>query len=116
MKDSLNLIINFKKTIVYLDKIVINFPNGEKILKDNIRKTMFDTLELLYKANEFKEKRKELQIDVIIKIKMLDFYLKIASDKKYISYKKYQKVGSHLLDLLKQIYGWMKYEKSEGAI
>ena len=36
---------------------------------------------------------------------------KQAKDKKYISYKKYQKVCHHLLDDLKLIYGWIRYEK-----
>ena len=47
---------------------------------------------------------------------MTDFYLKIAVDKKYISYKKYQKVFLHLLDILKQIYGWMRNEKKTESI
>ena len=51
------------------------------------------------------------QKKIISKIKMIDFYLKISLNKKYISYKKYQKVCHHLLDNLKLIYGWIRYEK-----
>ena len=46
---------------------------------------------------------KEQEFKAIVKIKMVDFYLKIFCDKKYISYKKYQKVSVHLLDILKQL-------------
>ena len=42
---------------------------------------------------------------------MLDYYFKISLYKKYISYKKYNKINMHLLNILKQIYGWIKYEK-----
>lgn len=44
---------------------------------------------------------------------MLDFYFKISCDKKYISYKKYMKVGNFLLNMIKQLYGWIKYEKTK---
>lgn len=116
MKDTLNIITELKKTIIYLDKIVINFPGNERELKDKIRESMYCLLELLYMANEFKEKRKEYQVMSIVKVKMLDFYLKIALDKKYISYKKYQKVSLHLLDLLKQVYGWIRNEEKEKSV
>ena len=113
MVENFKIINNLKKTILYLDKIIINFPGNEKVLKDKITSTMYDILELTYMASEFKEKRKEYQVNIIVKIKMIDFYLKIANDKKYISYKKYQKVSNHLLEFLKQIYGWIKNEKNE---
>ena len=77
MKDSLNVIIELKKTILYLDKIVVNFPGSERELKDKIRGAMYDLLEIIYMANEFKEKRKDYQVQGIVKIKMIDFYLKI---------------------------------------
>ena len=67
-------------------------------------------------ANEFKEKRKDYQVQGIVKIKMIDFYLKMACEKKYISYKKYQKISFHLLDVLRQIYGWIKYEEKEKTL
>lgn len=110
MKDTLKIIVNYKKTIIYLDKIISNFPNNEKVLKDKIRINMYDTLELMYIANSANN-RTLFQKKIIAKIKMLDFYLKISLDKKYISYKKYQKICNHLFDNLKLIYGWIKYEK-----
>ena len=116
MSDNLNVIINLKKTIIYLDKIVVNFPGNERELKDKIREAMYDILEFLYLASDFKKQRKEYLIKAIVKIKMMDFYLKISADKKYISYKKYQKVSLHLLDELKQIYGWMRNEEKEQVI
>lgn len=111
MVDNFRVVINIKKTILYLDKIIINFPSKEKILRDKISFVMYEILEFTYMASEFKEKRRYYQSKIIVDIRMADFYLKMACDKKYISYKKYQKVSLHLLDVLKQIYGWIKNEK-----
>ena len=116
MSDNLNIIVNLKKTIIYLDKIIINFPGNERELKDKLREAMYDLLEILYLASEFREDRKEYLVRAVVKVKMIDFYLKISCDKKYISYKKHQKVSLHLLDLTRQIYGWIKNEEKEKSI
>ena len=111
MKDKLNLVNNIKKTIIYLDKVVENFPRSEHILKDKIKSTSFDILELVYYSNTLTTKERiNLQKQIVSKIKMLDFYFKISVDKKYINYKKYTKIGNFLLNITKQIYGWIKYE------
>lgn len=111
MKDNLNIITDLKKTIIYLDKIVINFPNTDKVLKDKIMLSIYNALEYTYMANEISGNRINYQKKIIVNIKMIDFYFKLALDKKYISYKKYTKIGNVLLNNLKQIYGWIKYER-----
>lgn len=104
MKDNFRVIINLKKTYQYLDKVVSNYPKGEKVLKDKIRSNMLEAIEICYLANEL-ENRYLYQNKVIVKLKMIDFYLKLSLDKKYI------KISSFLLNILKGIYGWVKYEK-----
>ena len=116
MVDNFRVVINIKKTILYLDKIITNFPAKEKVLRDKLSNTMYEVLEFTYMASEFNDKRIYYQTRVVVNIKMTDFYLKIAVDKKYISYKKYQKVSLHLLDILIQIYGWMRNEEKEQVI
>lgn len=111
MKDNFKIIIKIKYLISYFDKILINFPNNEKVLKDKISNNLYDILEFTYLANEQNDK---IYIKkVIVKIKMLDFYLKISCDKKYLSYKKYSKSSLHLLEILRMLYGWVKYEESK---
>ena len=111
MQEKLNLAESIKKTILYLDKVVENFPRSEYVLKNNIRKTSFKILELVYYANTLKtNERMLLQKKIVSKLKMLDFYFKISFKKKYINYKKYIKIGNFLLNITKQIYGWIKYE------
>ena len=112
MTEKLKVINDFKKTILYLDKVVNNFPGNERVLKDKISNSMYEIIECMYMANEVSNYNRILyQKKIVSKIKMIDFYLKISSDKKYISYKKYQKVCGHLLNNLKLIYGWIRYEK-----
>ena len=111
MKDSLLIAQNIKKTIIYIDKIVDNFPNTEKALRDKIKMDSYELLEYVYLANVSEDTlRQNYQNKLICKIKMLDFYFKISLDKKYISYKKYGKVGRFLLSIIKQVYGWKKSE------
>lgn len=113
MKDKFNIVTDIKKTTLYLDKIVVNFPRSEKVLKDKIMDSIYTVLELVYLANESTgDRRCVYQKKIVTKFKMIDFYLKVAVDKKYIPYKKYQKVNMHLLNNLKQIYGWIKSEKN----
>ena len=114
MHEKLAIVNDIKKTIFYLDKIIVNFPRTEKVLKDKISNTYYEVLELIYFSNllDIKE-RIVYQKRIISKIKMIDFYFKIALDKKYISYKKYVKIGKFLLNVIKQLYGWIRYEKSK---
>lgn len=46
--NSANIIMRLKKTIVYTDKILINFPRTEIILKTRISNCFYDILEYSY--------------------------------------------------------------------
>lgn len=50
MKDNLVIISNMKRTILYLDKIITNFPGNERVLKDKISNLMYEVLECMYMA------------------------------------------------------------------
>ena len=111
MKDNLLIASNIKKMINYFDKIIINFPRNEYILKDKILKNSYEILELVYFTNELNPKDRIIyQKKIISKIKMIDYYFKIGLDKKYISCKKYVNVGNCLSNSIKSLYGWIKYE------
>ena len=110
MRDEFKITLNIKRLIKYMDKVIINFPNHDRVLKDNINKVLFEILELSYLANEIND-RYLYQKRIIVKIKLLDFYLRISCDRKYISYKKYVKVCNILFTILKMVYGWIRYEK-----
>lgn len=115
MKDKFEIVNSIKKTILYLDKIIINFPNSEKVLRDKISESMYDILENVYMANESIDRRK-FQTIVIVKIRMIDFYFKVAMDKGYISYKKYEKIGEYLTNIIIKIRSWIKSEKKGSLV
>lgn len=82
MKDNLIICNNIKKLIIYLDKIIKNFPNNEKVIKDKILSTLFEILELVYFTNELNYKDRVIyQKKIISKIKVIDFYFKLCFEK-----------------------------------
>lgn len=106
MKDNLLIASNIKKMINYFDKIIINFPRNEFVLKDKIIKNSYEILELVYFTNELNPKDRIIyQKKIISKVKMIDYYFKLSLDKKYT------KVGNCLSSIVKTLYGWIKYEK-----
>ena len=114
MQNKLLIASKVKKTIQYLDKTLINCPNREYILKNNIIKTSYNILELTYKANI--HKNITYMKDIIVQINMLEYYIKISLDKKIISYKKYEYIGNYLLEINKMIKSWIYGEKSRQSI
>ena len=53
MKEEKFKIINFiRDLIIYIDKELDNFPRKDIEIKNRIRNTSFDLLEIAYKANE----------------------------------------------------------------
>ena len=55
----------------------------------------------------------EYMKEIIVRISMLEFFLKVSLDKKLISFKKYEIVGIYLLDTVKMVNSWIKNEKSK---
>lgn len=106
------LIIKYMKNfIMSLDNIVINYPRKENVIKDRLFNDSLDILYLIYLAN-YSEERKNIQIKILSKISMLDFYLERSLKNKYISEKVCQKKCNELLTITKLVYGWIKSAKS----
>ncbi len=108
MKDNLLVITKIKKTIVRLDKITDNFSRNEVVLRDNIRLTMYQLLETSYMANLIKKQRLFYQKEVLVKIKMLDFYLVLAHSKKLLTAKQLESISAHLLETFILVQAWIK--------
>ena len=109
MKDKLLIITRIKASIIYIDNLIINFPKTETVLRDNITKSLHKLLYLSYKANI--TQNKYYKQEILIELKMIDFYLSISLNKKYISYKKYTKIVNHLIEITKMIQSWMNEKK-----
>ena len=111
MQDNLIIARNVRKTICYVEKNSYNFPKEYKVLEERIINACYDILENVYRANL--DQKISYKKEAIVKIKMLNFYLKQALDKELITKKKFLSYGKHLLEIHNMIYSWCDYEKSE---
>jgi len=102
-----------KKFILGLEIILVNFPKKEFLTKDMIYKDALRVLELVYTANEIDDivMKKTIQVEILSKINMLDFYLERAYKKKYINEKQCMAKSNELEQITKMIYKWIKSER-----
>ncbi len=110
MKEEKFKVINFiREFILLVDSKMENFPKKEIELKNRIRMNLYDILELCYQANSSinKEKKKELIILILTKIKVIDFLLNLSYDKQIINQKQYYKFGIKMDDITKYTCGWL---------
>lgn len=111
MKQEKFKIIQFiREFIIYIDNNLDNFPKKDIELKNRIRNTSYDLLELVYKANVTSDNqyKKSLLEEIISKIKVIDFLLNLCYDKQIINSKRYIKFGEKMDDILKYTLGWIK--------
>ena len=111
MKDKLLIINKIKKTITYINNSIYNYPHNYIVLKNNISTTLYDILELSYRANAYQDIN--YMKDLIIKIRILEYYIKESNDLKLISYKKFYNIGTFLLDIIKMTNAWITYETNK---
>lgn len=109
MQDKLLISNKIKKTIIYIEKMLENYPHTENILKNRIIDKSYELLELTYKANIYKESC--YMKNIIVDIRMLEFYIKKSLDKKIINYRKYEVLGNHFLEINKMVNSWILNEK-----
>ena len=108
-----NLIIarTTRRTIRYIEKTTINFPNRYSVLKNNIIGSCYNILESIYRANimqEIKDKK-----EIIVNIYMLNFYLEEAYRKELINNRKLESFILYLIEIDKMTRGWFKYEEAK---
>lgn len=108
------IVKNMKKFILGLETILVNFPKKEFLTKDMIYKDALKILELVYVANEIDdlEEKKRVQIQILAKINMLDFYMERAYKHKYINEKQCMYKTNELEQITKMIYKWIKSERT----
>ena len=106
-----NLLIgrSARKTIRYVEKNTVSFPNKYSVLKNRIRESCYNVLEYIYRANVFQDKSDKKEI--IVNIQMLNFYLEEALRKDLINDKKFISYTNHLIVIDKMVRSWIKYEK-----
>lgn len=110
MNNNFKIVNDVKIFINSLDKIIINYPRREYIIRDRLLSDSLDILELIYLANYQKDNNNRINIQkkILTKISMLDFYLERSYKNKYISEKECIKKCRKLTEITKMIYGWIK--------
>lgn len=109
-KDKFLIIRKFKFFIISLEKLFVTFPKKDYINRNLLYKECISTLELIYLANNIKDKteRYKIQAQILSKISIIDFYIEKAYSLKYISNKECIKKSEELSNITKMIYGWIK--------
>lgn len=106
MKDRFLIVKNIKEFIFSIDKLVINLPRRELVIRDKLLSESMCLLEIVYIANGSKSRDEMLRI--LSKISMLDFYLEYLHKKGVISEKLLKKYSNMLSNISKMVYGWLK--------
>ncbi len=107
------IVKNIKKFILGLETLLVNFPRKEFLTKDMVYKDALKILELIYVANEVEDivEKRKIQVKILSKINMLDFYLERAYKRKYINEKQCLAKSNELEQITKMIYKWIKNER-----
>lgn len=108
MNSNFLIIKNIKNFINSLDEVTSVIPNRDRVLKNKLYETSYDTLFYLYRANY--GDKKEFASLILSNISMLDFYLERCLKNKYITSKVCEKKCNELLKITKMVYGWLKNE------
>lgn len=98
------------RTINYINKLLVNYPKKEVILKNNIERTCYETVEFVfaYNINNTDRIREKNLKDLVIKLSMLDFYMRVSFDKKLISSHQYEVTGRFITEIRKMVYGLLR--------
>lgn len=114
MNENFKILNNSKKTINYINKLLINYPKKEVILKQNIEKNNYEIIELIYYYVVNKDNKRiygKYLKDLIVKLSMLDYYMLISYENKLISCKKYTIISNFIIEIRKMVYGIIRNEK-----
>ena len=109
MNDNLIIARTARTTIRYIEKTTINFPNKYSVLKNNIISSCYSILKNIYRANIWQELN--VKKEIIVDIRMLNFYLEEAYKKELINDKKLTSFINYLIEIDKMVRGWFKYEE-----
>lgn len=95
-----------------IDKLVINFPKKEFVIKEKILVDSLNILEDVIYINYVKVRSNvvEYKFKLLTKISMLDFYFEYLFKKNIINQKVFNKLGKELNEISRLIYGWLKDE------
>lgn len=98
------------QTNEYIQKMIINFPNKDMVLKNYLENNLYKLVENLFafninKTNRIREKYLK---EYLINLSMINYLMHQSFIKKYISSKQATHVGNILIDLKKITFSILK--------
>ena len=111
----LELIIKIKELNKLIHGEILKFPKCERVLRDDLERSLHNLLYFTYYANtlpkdKYQKERIEYQYQVGVHIKMVNFYIEEAYEKKYISEKIFKAIGKNLIHIDNILRGWVRSE------
>ncbi len=112
MNSNFQLLQKTEKAIQYIQWLIPNYPKKEYILKGNIEKCTYALIEYIfsYQINQSERIRQKYLKDFLVQLSMLNFYMEISFNKKYISKRQYEVVGRFLVEIRKIAFGVIRSE------
>ena len=103
---------NIKEFIMILDDYLVNYPKRYYELRNKMMNDSYKLLELVYLANYKEvEDRKPIQLEALVRINLIDFYIEESYKRKIISDKQSTSISNKLLTINKMLYKWIDDEK-----
>ena len=115
MNYNFKVLNNTYKTINYINKILINYHKKEVVLKQNIEKNNYELIECIfaYNINDSMRIKEKYLKDLLVKLSMCDFYVRVSYDKKIISKHQFEVISKFLLEVRRMAYGLKRKEDNE---
>ncbi len=99
--------------ILWLIPQLEKFPKSQRfLLGDRVETNLLDIMELIIQAIYTKDKASSLS-EANLKLEKLRYLIRLTTDLKYLSIKKYEYVSTRLNEIGSEIGGWLKYQKSK---
>lgn len=114
MQDKFIIALKIKKTIEYVKKSIVNYPHEYVTLKNNIMDSFYNLLRLSYKASVYKDIN--IMKDIIVEIKMIEYFTKVSCNYELISFKKFNNIGKYLLEINVMVSSWIKNETDRQSV
>lgn len=110
MKDKFNIVVRLKKLCINIEKLVINYPKKEYVVKDKILTDSLAILEEIYYLNALKdyEVDNKSKSRLIAKLNMLDFYIEYLFSKNIVNEKTMKKLTNEIEEITRMVYGWLR--------
>jgi len=112
LNDKLMIATRLKKSIIYIENMLDNYPHRFIEIKKNISCSLYEMLECVYLANIGYDREKNQSLS-LVKLQMIDFYLLLSYKKEIITKKKFESIAKHLNEIGKMITGWKNYSNEK---